>query len=126
MPTTGVTALTLMDECASVGFLAKAADHVADDGSKVDFHEFEPQTARSDSRNVHELFDESTKTLDLFESLLQLRLHLLRERTAWGDLRGGRSSIWICSCSAESGSPELVRSDRKKLVLARIASTASR
>ena len=63
MPTTGVTALTSMDECGSAGFLAKAADHVADDGSKVDFLEFEPKTARRDSRNVHELFDESSQTL---------------------------------------------------------------
>jgi len=68
----------------SAGFLAKAADNVADDGSKVDFLEFEPKTARSDSRNVHELFDESSKTLDLFESHLQLRLHLLPRQDRLG------------------------------------------
>src|SRR5262249_52811204 len=68
----------------SVRFLAKAADKLADDGSKVDIPEFEPKPARSDSRNVHELFDESSQTLDLFESLLQLRLHLLPRKDGLG------------------------------------------
>src|SRR5688500_13824013 len=100
----------------SAGLLAEAADNVAHDGSKVDLLEFQPKTARSDARHVHELVDESSQTLDLFERHFQLRFHLLPGK---GSLR--RSARWLeqhldLQLQRRKWGAELVRRDGKKLV----------
>src|SRR6476659_8375181 len=96
----------------SAGFLAKAADHVADNGSKVDFPEFEPKTSRGDSRDVHELFDESRQPLDLFERLLQLRFHLLARKDGLGRSAWWQEQHLDLQLERRQRGPELVRSDR--------------
>src|SRR5687767_1166669 len=98
------------------GFLAKTTDNVTDDGGKVDLLGFESKTARSNSRNIHELSDKASQTLDLSLSHLQLRLHLLRREDGLGQSAWCLQQRLDLQLQRRERGPELVRSHGKKLV----------